>query len=162
MELTKIKIKNIGAIYLIITTNIFLDLNLAPPCVASSIMVCGLIINPTKIHVNNAHIGINTLLLIKSIISRMDLSIHEINESGPKPKQDGIPRSSEKAKTTPHATCLLHLNLSRKIETIVSIRDIAEVKAAKNTKIKNTVPTTLPIFMLLKTFGNVTNINPGP
>lgn len=162
MELTKIKIKNIGAIYLIITTNIFLDLNLAPPCVASSIMVCGLIINPTKIHVNNAQIGISTLLLIKSIISSTDIPIHEINESGPNPKLDGIPRSSEKAKTTPQATCLLHLNLSRKIETIVSISEIADVKAAKNTRTKKTVPTTVPIFMLLKTLGNVTNINPGP
>lgn len=162
IELTSINIKNIGAIYFIIAINIFLDLNFSPFRVTSSIIVCGLMINPTNIQVNNAQIGINTLLLIKSIMSRIDLSIHEMNESGPKPKLDGIPRSSENAKTTPHAICLLHLNLSRKIETIVSISEIADVKAAKNTRTKKTVPTTEPIFMLLKTLGNVTNINPGP
>lgn len=162
MELTNINIKNIGAIYLIITINMFFDLNLAPSCIASSISVCGLIINPTKRQVNNAQIGISTLLLIKSIISRTDIPIQEIKESGPNPKQDGIPISNENANTIPQDLCLLHLNLSQKIETMVSISEIAEVKAAKKTKMKNTVPTIEPNFILLNTFGSVTNINPGP
>ena len=117
---------------------------------------------PTKKQVNKAHTGINTLLLIKSIISNMDIPIHEIKDSGPKPRQDGIPSASENVKTIRQDLCLLHLNLSQNIETIVSISDIAEVKAAKNTRMKNTVPINAPNRILLKTFGSVTNINPGP
>ena len=162
IELTSISIKKIGAIHFIIAINIFFDLNFSPFRVTSSIIVCGLTTNPTKKQVSNAQIGINTLLLIKSIISKIDIPIHEIKESGPNPRQDGIPRISEKPNTIRQDLCLLHSNLSQKIETMVSISEIAEVNAAKNTRTKNTVPTTEPNCMLSKTFGSVTNINPGP
>lgn len=162
IELTSMRIKKIGAIHLIITTNIFLDLNFSPFLVTSSITACGFITNPTKKQVSNAQIGINILLLIKSIMSKNDMFIQVINESGPKPRQDGVPSARENANTMIQALCLLHLNLSQKMETIVSINEIAEVKAAKNTRIKNIVPIKEPNFMLLKTFGSVTNMSPGP
>ena len=79
--------------------------------------------------VNNAQIGIRMLLLIKSMMSSTDMPIHEINERGPKPRQDGIPIIREKVNTIPHALCLLQFVLSQKIETMVSISDIEEVKA---------------------------------
>lgn len=37
-----------------------------------------------------------------------------------------------------------------------------EVTAAKNTRIKNTVPSTVPRGMLANTFGRVMNISPAP
>ena len=55
-----------------------------------------------------------------------------------------------------------HLNLSIKMETIVSIKEMEEVTAAKNTRIKNTVPSTVPRGMLANTFGRVMNISPAP
>ena len=48
------------------------------------------------------------------------------------------------------------------METIVSIKEMAEVTAAKNTSIKNTVPTNPPIGILANTLGSVMNISPGP
>ena len=133
-ELINMRIRKTGAIHFIITTNMVLDLKDAPFLVTSSIIAFGLMINPTKIQVNNAQIGIRMLLLIKSMMSSTDMPIHEINERGPKPRQDGIPIIREKVNTIPHALCLLQFVLSQKIETMVSISDIEEVKAAKNTK----------------------------
>ena len=48
------------------------------------------------------------------------------------------------------------------METIVSIREMADVSAAKSTSRKKTAPTNCPIGMLLNTFGSVMNISPGP
>ena len=48
------------------------------------------------------------------------------------------------------------------METIVSIKEMEEVTAAKNTRIKNTVPSTVPRGMLANTFGRVMNISPAP
>ena len=53
-------------------------------------------------------------------------------------------------------------NLSWKIETTVSIREMEDVSAAKSTSRKKTVPITPPIGMLLNTFGRVMNIRLGP
>ena len=49
-----------------------------------------------------------------------------------------------------------------KTDTIVSIREIADVSAAKNTSRKKIVPITPPNFMLANTLGRVMNIRPGP
>mgnify|MGYP007042547392 CR=1 FL=1 len=96
IELIKIAIRKIGAIHLIMTVNIFLLLN-APLSEAStsSMMACGLITNPTKTQVSTATIGISTLLLIKSIASRMDIPRGLIKSSAPNPREVGIPISSE-------------------------------------------------------------------
>lgn len=48
------------------------------------------------------------------------------------------------------------------METSVSKREIAEVSAAKKTKMKKTAPITVPRAMLLKTFGSILNIRDGP
>ena len=48
------------------------------------------------------------------------------------------------------------------METIFSIKEMADVTAAKNTSIKNTVPTNPPIGILANTLGSVMNISPGP
>ena len=60
-----------GAIYFITILNNTLPLNL-PVISISSEMVWGFIIYPTRIQVNNATIGIMTLLLIKSNIHLPD------------------------------------------------------------------------------------------
>lgn len=72
MELKRIATRKIGAIHLIITVNNFSLLNEGLLSLISSPIACGLIKKPTKIQVRNATTGINTLLLIKSIKSRMD------------------------------------------------------------------------------------------
>ena len=57
---------------------------------------------------------------------------------------------------------LLHPSLSLIIETFVSKREIEDVKAANNTRRKNTVPITPPRVISSKTLGSVTNIKEGP
>jgi hypothetical protein len=49
-----------------------------------------------------------------------------------------------------------------KIDTIVSIKEMAEVSAAKNTNKKKMIPMNFPNGMDKNTFGNVINISPGP
>ena len=51
---------------------------------------------------------------------------------------------------------------SIRLETTASIREIAEVTAAKNTRIKKIEPNMFPRGILLNTFGKVINISPGP
>ena len=80
----------------------------------------------------------------------------------PKPRQGKTPIATAQMKTINVALCLDQPSLSLKIETIVSISEIADVNAANKTNMKNTVPITLPKGMLSKTLGNVTNISDGP
>ena len=82
--------------------------------------------------------------------------------SGPKPSEDGAPKISARTATKRHAFLRPQWNLSRKMDTMVSIREIADVKAAKNTSRKKIVPIAPPNFMLANTFGSVMNISPGP
>ena len=48
------------------------------------------------------------------------------------------------------------------VETLVSIRETALVRAASNTSMKNTIPVAVPNPILANTFGNVINIRDGP
>ena len=95
-ELIRIAIKKIGAIHLIITMNIFLLLNVPPSEDSTSSMITlGLMINPTKMQVSTATIGMSTLLLMKSIASRIDIPRGLMKSSAPKPRDVGIPISRE-------------------------------------------------------------------
>ena len=53
-------------------------------------------------------------------------------------------------------------SLSINIATMVSISEIAEVIAARNTIKKNAVPIIVPPGIESNTLGSVTNISPGP
>ena len=65
-ENARIARMKIGAIHLIITTYKPWLLNVPSVAFTSSMTVFGFIMNPIKIHVKKATIGINTLLLTKS------------------------------------------------------------------------------------------------
>lgn len=93
IELMRIKIKNTGVIHLIITVKSFSPENFPFVMRTSSATLFGLMMKPTKIAVKRATIGISTLLLTKSIISRIVIFAQEINESGPNPREDGAPRA---------------------------------------------------------------------
>ena len=161
-ELARISTRKIGAIHLMITVNIFSDLNVTFPSCTSSTIDFGFMINPTKMQVKNATIGISTLLLMKSIISRTDIPIQLMKPNGPNPREEGIPMINARIKTKIQDFRRVQFNLSMIMETIVSINEIADVSAAKNTRIKNKVPITLPNLILLNTLGSVINIKPGP
>ena len=147
---------------MIITINSFSPLNVLSELFTSSITAFGLMTNPTKIQVKNARIGISTLLLIKSKVSKIEKLRNVISLQTPNPKEEGIPIINAIAVTTRQVNLRLQWNLSLKIETIVSISEMEDVNAAKNTKIKNSVPIAPPIGMLLNTFGSIINISPGP
>ena len=70
-ELTRIRIRNTGVIHLIMTVNSFSPTNLPLLLRTSSEIVFGPTKKPTKMQVKKATIGIMTLLLMKSMISRM-------------------------------------------------------------------------------------------
>ncbi len=81
----------------------------------------------------------------------------------PKPSEQGMPSASIMPNETKHDFFLEKLNLSINTETTVSIRDMAEVSAAKSTSAKNIVPIIGPAApMLPKTLGIVINISDGP
>ena len=65
-EVKRIRIMQMGAIYLITITNNFLRLNF-PLNSTSSIIACGLIIKPIKKQVKSATMGIIILLEIKMV-----------------------------------------------------------------------------------------------
>ena len=161
-ELKRIAIRQIGAIHFIIIVKSVLLLNLAPSAQASSKIVFGLMKKPTKIQVIRATIGISTLLLMKSHASRMDMPSGLMKSQTPKPREDGIPINITYTKTMIQVILRPHLNLSIKIETIVSISEIEEVNAAKKTSRKKMAPRISPIGILLNTFGRVMNIREGP
>ena len=145
-----------------ITLNIFSALNVAPFSFASSAIALGLMTKPTKIQVKNATIGINTLLLMKSMISSTDIPIQLMKLSGPNPREDGIPTISENTNTRMQERLRGQCNLSMMKDTMVSINEMDEVSAANNTNKKNNVPMTPPKRILSNTFGSVINISPGP
>lgn len=102
------------------------------------------------------------LLLRKSNASRIDKLRNVMSLQIPNPKEDGIPIINAITVTIIQVNLRLQWNLSLKIETIVSISEMEEVSAAKNTKIKKSVPIARPIGMLLNTLGSIINISPGP
>ena len=75
---------------------------------------------------HTATIGISTLLLMKSIASRMDIPRGLIKSSAPNPREVGI-RSAGIDRHQNTGELSDHLNLSMKIETIVSIKEMEEV-----------------------------------
>ena len=161
MDDNKISRVKIGATYLIITVNKVLALK-GPPRSNSAISDLGFIIYPTKIQVANAVIGIIILLLRKSNRSRNCMPIILTVLHALYPRQDSSPSATQIPNTRIHADLRPIPSLSRKMETIVSMREIAEVSAANSTIIKNVAPMMDPPGMVAKTLGNVTNISPGP
>lgn len=161
-ELAKMIRRKIGHTYLIITVNNFSDLNFPSVAFTSSAMAFVLITYPTKIHVKNATIGINTLLLTKSIISRIDIPIQLIKLNDPNPREDGIPITNERTATKIPVNLRDQPSLSIKKDTIVSISEMEDVSDAKNTSKKNNAPITVPIFIVANTLGSAMNISPGP
>ena len=99
---------------------------------------------PTKMQVRNATIGIRTLLLIKSKKSKMDIPNGLMKSQAPNPREDGIPMSTMPINTIRQVMRRFQWNLSCKIETTVSIREMEEVRAANNTNKKNAEPITPP------------------
>ena len=124
--------------------------------------VLSLPVSVLKRQVANATIGISKLLLTKSKRSRNCIPRTLTSAQALNPSADGRPSKSETPSTLRQAHNLLSLNLSITTETIVSIREIAEVRAAKRTIIKKIVPITPPPGIELKILGNVMNISPGP
>ena len=82
----------------------------------------------------------------------------------PLPSDDGIPKSTEPTNTKIQVNLRPQPNLSLKIETTVSIREIDDVSAAKSTSKKNATPTKVPAIPGIEsnTCGRVMNIRPGP
>ena len=91
IELIKIAIRMIGATHLITTVNKVLLLKVAPSAFASSMIVFGLMTNPTKKQVSSATIGIKILLLMKSHASKIDIPSGWMKSQIPNPREDGIP-----------------------------------------------------------------------
>lgn len=99
MELTNIRTIPIGAIYFIIIVNKFCDLK-GEEIFTSSISIEGFTTNPTNKQVNNATIGINTLLLMKSQKSKIEKPNSFISLQIPNPKEEGIPTIMANTKIT--------------------------------------------------------------
>ena len=83
------------------------------------------------------------------------------------PRQEGNPITRAPIPTRIQAFNRVSLSLSQRMETMVSIREMLDVKAAKNTKTKKIHPMTLlsqgiPPLIRSNTWGRVWNINPGP
>ena len=161
-ELPRISRRNTGVIHLIITVKSFSPTNFPLVTFTSSEIAFGPMKNPTKIQVKKATIGISTLLLTKSMISRMVMFAQVMKPNGPNPREDGMPSTSDRTVTKIHAFFLLQWNLSRKMDTMVSISEMEEVRAAKITSRKKAAPMAPPMGMLLNTFGRMTNIRLGP
>ena len=117
---------------------------------------------PTKIQVKNATIGISTVLLIKSKKSRNCMPSILMESKTPKPKAEGTPNAREITNAMIHVLILDQCSFSIIIETIVSNKEIEEVNAANNTRIKNAVPITEPNCIFANTFGSAMNIRDGP
>ena len=83
------------------------------------------------------------------------------SERGPYPSDESVPSTSIIPNTIMHETALLN-PLALSTATIVSTREMDDVSAAKNTRMKNTMPSHLPPMILLNTAGSWTNISEGP
>ena len=110
----------------------------------------------------SATIGISTLLLTKSNISRIESPPMLMKTQTPKPSDEGIPKTTQPMKTAIQVKRLPQPNLSLKMDTTVYIREMEDVSAAKNTIMKNTAPMTAPPGIVSKTLGKVSNISVGP
>ena len=132
--------RQIGAIYLIITSNKALLLKRSPFLVISSAIVFGLITQPMRIQVQSATIGIIMLLLKKSKNVRKSIPRILTFDHIPLPSDDGIPIIRQMTITIRQDLIRVSLNLSISEETIASITEIELVIAAKNTRTKNKNP----------------------
>src|SRR5699024_4568685 len=91
--------KRMGATQRIITLNSFSLLNECPFILTSDETTSVPTICPINTQVSSATIGIRTELEIKSKKSRNAIPRMLINESGPYPRQDGIPKISKPTDT---------------------------------------------------------------
>lgn len=159
--------RQMGAIYLIMTVNSFSILNF-PFSPTSSEIDLAPTTYPTKIQVKKATMGIKMELLRKSKKSRMVMLPRKVTPLQMlKPRQEGRPMTSAPIPTSRQAFSRVSFSLSQRMETMVSIREIPEVNAAKNTKIKKMQPMMLlsqgmPPLIRSNTWGRVWNISPGP
>ena len=94
--------------------------------------------------VSNATMGIITLLLAKSNISRKVIPPKVTWLSAPNPKVESRPNATEPRNTTRQAAFLFQPSLSQTMDTTVSIKEMEDVIAAKKTSRKNTAPIILP------------------
>ena len=133
---------NTGAMYLIITVKNPLLTNLYRPSqVISFTMLSIPQIYPIKIHINRPPNGINTLSAIKLIKSKKFLpNILKFSNTGPFAKEQGIPIKKITVDIITVMIFLFTLKVSIINETTTSSKEIEEVKAAKNTNIKNKIP----------------------
>ena len=138
----KIRIIQTGATYLITIVKSFFALKRFPFVSASSRSVLGLRIYPTKIHVRRAVIGIIMLLQRESKKLKKWFPKILIWFNEPKDKAESVPKIAEITITVTQETIRFILNLSRKIETTVSISETDEVSAARKTSAKKSVPIT--------------------
>ena len=116
--------RQIGAIYLIITSNKALLLKRSPFFVISSAIVFGLITQPMRIQVQSATIGIIMLLLKKSKNVRKSIPRILTFDHTPLPSDDGIPIIRQMPITIRQDLIRVSLNLSISEETIASITEI--------------------------------------
>ena len=129
-----------GETYLIITLYNLSRANFSPFFVISLVTVFVPTIQPISKQVQNATIGIKILLEIKSKKVRKSIPRSLIFDQIPFPNEDGIPRRTATPNTMRIAGNLLILNLSVIIDTIASIREMELVIAAKNTRMKKSIP----------------------
>lgn len=133
-----------------------------PELSTSLMIIVGFVTYATKIQVRKAAIGMSTLLLRKSKKSRIENPMICTPLNGPNPREDGKAIRTAMTNKVMQAGILFIWNLSIRIATNVSSKEIDDVSAANNTKIKKTAPMALLKAILLKTFGSITNIREGP
>ena len=141
---TKIITMQTGAIHLVKTIYNPFKRNCEVIC-TSSIILWGFKKNPTKIQVHKATTGIRILLVKKSKESKIDFPNIWTPSQIPNPKDEQTPKAMEKSSIPIQTGMRFQPNLSWIAATIASIRPIEEVIAARNTRTKNTAPTTCPV-----------------
>ena len=115
-----------------------------------------------RTQVAKAETGIMMEFVRKSKKVRISIPKMVKEARGPNPSEEREPSTIIRMNTAKVEKLRLQPHSSWKVETLVSAREIAEVRAAKRTSVKNTTPTRVPSPMLAKTFGMVMNMRDGP
>ena len=115
-----------------------------------------------RTQVAKAETGIMMEFVRKSKKVRISMPKMVKEARGPNPSEEREPSTIIRMNTAKVEKLRLQPHSSWKVETLVSAREIAEVRAAKRTSVKNTTPTRVPSPMLAKTFGMVMNMSDGP
>ena len=131
-ELPRIRIRKTGVTHLIMTVNSFSPTNFPWDAFTSSDTAFGPMKKPTKMQVKKATMGMSTLLLTKSMISRIVMFAQVMKPKGPNPREDGMPMTRDSTVTKMQAPFRLQWNLSRKMDTMVSIREMEDVRGRED------------------------------